>query len=306
MLVLKSLVRNSSAVVTAYLLGSFLLGSSVSLGQTVHKSAKDSGWVLTWHDEFNAADGSRPDPNKWTIMEDGSGFGNHELEYYTSRPVNIHLEKGNLVITARKEAYTGKDGVKRDYTSGRLETAKHFQQKYGRFEARIKLSKGQGIWPAFWLLGNDIHSKGWPDCGEIDIVENVGFEPSKVHGTLHGPKYSGGHALTAGYSLPADARFSDAFHIFAVEWEPESIRFYVDDKLYATQTPKDIPADGSWAFDHPFFVLLNLAVGGDWPGYPDATTVFPVSMLVDYVRVYQRKDESAVRQVSMSKSSSLR
>lgn len=289
---LKYFVRKFSSAVAVCVFTSLVFGSSLSFGQAQQKVTKGGEWTLTWSDEFNGAKGSQPDPSKWTIMEDGSGFGNHEVEYYTRKPENIHLENGNLVITARKESYTGKDGVSRDYTSGRLETAKHFEQQYGRFEARIKLPKGQGIWPAFWMLGNDVHSKGWPACGEIDIVENVGFEPSKVHGTLHGPKYSGSQAVTAGYTLPDQARFSDAFHVFAVEWEPKAIRFYVDDQLYATQTPQSIPAGSRWVFDHPFFILLNVAVGGDWPGYPDATTTFPVSMLVDYVRVYQRKTKT--------------
>jgi beta-glucanase (GH16 family) len=254
--------------------------------KTAHK-----GWTLVWSDEFNGPDGSMPDPEKWTIVKDGSGFGNKELEYYTDRPANVHLEKGNLVLTARRENYTGPDGILREYTSARLETSGHFQQQYGRFEARIKLPSGQGIWPAFWMLGNDIGSAGWPACGEIDIMENVGFEPAKIHGSLHGPQYSGDNPLTGAWTLPNHARFSDDFHVFAVEWEPQVIRFYVDDFLYETQTVDSIPSHKHWAFDHPFFLLLNVAVGGQWPGNPDTTTSFPVSMLVDYVRVYQLTDD---------------
>jgi beta-glucanase (GH16 family) len=250
-----------------------------------HTDHVASKWTLVWKDEFNGPDGSMPDPDKWTMVRDGSGFGNQELQYYTDLPSNVHIAKGNLVITARKEQYTGADGISRDYTSARLQTAGHFQQKYGRFEARIKIAKGQGIWPAFWLLGSDFDSAGWPACGEVDIMENVGFEPSKVHGTLHGPGYSGNNPLTGAYTLPRTA-MSDDFHVFAVEWAPKEIRFYVDGHLFETQTVDSIPGSKRWVFDHPFYILLNLAVGGVWPGNPDATTLFPATMLVDYVRVY--------------------
>jgi beta-glucanase (GH16 family) len=275
-----------------YALGLLLLlgaGTPYGLGATNSKGTNgpNKDWTLVWSDEFNGPDGSPPDPDKWSIVQDGSGFGNQELQYYTARPANVHQEKGNLVITARKEDYTGRDGISRAYTSARLETAGHFQQKFGRFEARIKLPKGQGIWPAFWMLGSDVGTAGWPACGEIDVVENVGFEPSKIHGSLHGPQYSGTNPLTGAFVLPNQAHFSDSFHVFAVEWEPKVVRFYVDNILYETQTVDSIPSYKHWAFDHPFFVLLNVAVGGTWPGNPDATTHFPVSMLVDYVRVYQ-------------------
>jgi beta-glucanase (GH16 family) len=142
------------------------------------------------------------------------------------------------------------------------------------------------MWPAFWMLGNDNKSAGWPMCGEIDIMENVGYEPGKIHGSMHGPGYSGGSPLTGAYSLPAGAKFADDFHVFAVEWDASAVRFYVDDQLYETQTPDSIPSSKHWVFDHPFFILLNLAVGGQWPKDPDATTQFPQQMLVDYVRVY--------------------
>ena len=268
----------------------FIMTATASGSGVPHgKDAINDKWSLVWSDEFNGPDGSMPDPTKWTIVKDGSGFGNHELEYYTDRPANVHLEKGNLVITAMKENYTGADGTQREYTSARLETAGHFQQEYGRYEARIKIPKGQGIWPAFWMLGSDIGTVGWPACGEIDIVENVGFEPSKVHGSMHGPQYSGDNPLTGAYTLPHHVAFSDAFHVFAVEWEPQVVRFYVDNIRYETQTIDSIPSHKHWAFDHPFFVLLNVAVGGQWPGNPDASTSFPTSMLVDYVRVYQLK-----------------
>jgi beta-glucanase (GH16 family) len=243
-------------------------------------------WKLSWSDEFNGPDGSAPDVSKWEIVTGGSGFGNKELEQYTTRPVNVHQEHGNLVITARHETFTGADGIQREYTSARLQTKGKFEQKYGRFEARIKIPKGQGMWPAFWLLGNDNSTTGWPACGEIDIMENVGYEPGKIHGSMHGPRYSGDSPLTGGYSVPAGSAFADNFHVFAVEWNASAVRFYVDNHLYETQTPDSIPSSKRWVFDHPFFILLNLAVGGNWPKDPDPTTQFPQQMLVDYVRVY--------------------
>jgi beta-glucanase (GH16 family) len=245
------------------------------------------GWTLTWSDEFNQHDGSPPDPTKWKIETGGDGWGNKELEYYTSRPQNLHVKNGTLEMIALKETYTGPDGVTRDYTSARLDTAGKFDQTYGRFEARIKIPYGQGIWPAFWLLGNDVDKVGWPTCGEIDVIENIGREPAIVHGTIHGPGYSGGKGISASYSL-ASGLFADDYHVFAAEWEPNQIRFYVDDHLYATRTPADLPAGTKWVYDHPFFVILDLAVGGGWPGNPDGTTVFPQTMLVDYVRVYKK------------------
>jgi beta-glucanase (GH16 family) len=248
-------------------------------------------WALVWSDEFNGPDGSMPDLGKWTIVKGGSGFGNRELEYYTDRPANLHVEKGNLVITARKEDYTGPDGVKKEYTSARLETAGHFQEQYGRIEARIKLPKGQGIWSAFWMLGSNFDSIQWPDCGEIDIMENIGSEPAKIHGSLHGHGYSGGSPLSGVFALPDQAQFSDEFHVYAIEWGPQIIRFYVDNILYETQTGNSVPPNTHWAFDHPFYILMNVAVGGYWPGNPDGTTSFPTSMLVDYVRVYKLKDD---------------
>jgi len=249
--------------------------------------------TLVWSDEFNSPDGSRPDPAKWAVVNNGSGYGNKELEYYTDRASNVREQNGKLVITARREQYVGRDGVSQPYTSARIESRGRLELKYGRIEARIKLPKGQGIWPAFWMLGSDFERIGWPDCGEIDIMENVGFEPSKVHGSLHGPGYSGGSPLSGVYTLPDDGRFSDGFHVFAIEWEPRVIRFYVDGILYETQTADNVPPGHRWVFDHPFYIVLNVAVGGYWPGNPDATTPFPVNMLVDYVRVYRLGDERA-------------
>jgi beta-glucanase (GH16 family) len=249
-------------------------------------------WVLTWSDEFNGPDHSPVDPSKWVLQSGGTGWGNEELEYYTTRPENVYVDHGNLVIRSLAEKYTGPDGVTRDYTSARLKTQGKFSQAYGRFEARIKIPAGQGMWPAFWMLGDDIAKVDWPDCGEIDIMENVGKQPGIVHGSIHGPGYTGSIGLEAHYQLPHGQKFSDQFHLFAIEWEPGVVRFYVDRHLYVTRTPADLRAGWQWVFDHPFFLVLNLAVGGDWPGSPDATTRFPKTMLVDYVRVYRRADAS--------------
>jgi beta-glucanase (GH16 family) len=248
----------------------------------------ERGRKLVWSDEFNGTDGSPVDTSKWVLETGGNGWGNDELEYYTARPENSFQQGGNLVIKAVQEKYTGQDGVTRDYTSARLKTLGKFSHKYGRFEARIKIPQGQGIWPAFWMMGDDIAKKDWPSCGEIDIMENIGKEPSLVHGTIHGPGYSGDKGIGASYGLPNDQRFADDFHVYAVEWEKKAIRFYVDDHLYTTRTPAELPKGTKWVYNHPFFLLLNVAVGGGWPGNPDSTSIFPKTMLVDYVRVYKR------------------
>lgn len=252
-----------------------------------------ASWRRSWSEEFNGrTTGAKVDPAKWRAEIGGSGWGNKEFEFYTDSPKNAYIDgKGSLVIKAIEETlppnFTCWYGACR-YTSARLTTKHTFNQTYGRFEARIKIPYGQGIWPAFWLLGKNIDTVGWPACGEIDIMENIGREPTLVHGTMHGPGFSGGDAVGASYSLPGGRRFADDYHIYAVEWEPEAIRWYVDGKLYQTRTPADLPAGTRWMFDRPVFVILNLAVGGAWPGNPDATTSLPQMMLVDYVRVYRR------------------
>ena len=157
-----------------------------------------------------------------------------------------------------------------------------FEQAYGRFEARIQIPRGQGIWPAFWMLGNDIGTNPWPAGGEIDVLENIGKEPNMLYGTVHGPGYSGGEGIT--HSTTVGAPLADAFHTYAVEWEPDVIRWYLDGQQYGQVTPADLGGD-RWVFDHPFTMLLNVAVGGNWPGYPDGTTQFPQRMVVDWVRV---------------------
>jgi beta-glucanase (GH16 family) len=267
---------------------SFFLFSIHGLAQSHASTTQDKKWVMIWSDEFTGPNGSAVDSTKWVFDVGGDSWGNRELEYYTNRLQNVHLENGNLVIEARTEKYKGADGVTRDYTSARIKTQGKFSQTYGRFEARLKIPYGQGLWPAFWMLGDDIDRIGWPACGEIDIMENIGKEPSVNHGSIHGPGYTGDVGIETHYTLPARRRLADDFHTYGVEWEPNEIRFYVDDDFYATQTRANLRPGQRWVFDHPFFLLLNVAVGGDWPGSPDASTKFPQTMLVDYVRVYGR------------------
>ena len=244
-------------------------------------------WTLVWHDEF---DGPTLDTTKWSLLTGGNGWGNNESEYYTVRRENAYVEKGVLVIKAIRERYSGPDHVEKPYTSARMQTLGKFEQAYGKFEARIQVPAGNGIWPAFWMLGADIKTARWPGCGEIDIMENIGREPNIVHGTLHGPGYSGDKGITGQYALPEGQRLSGDFHVYNVEWEPDVIRWYIDSHLYHTVSRADLPPNTRWVFDHPFFLLLNVAVGGNWPGPPDESTVFPQTMLVDYVRVYQRRN----------------
>jgi beta-glucanase (GH16 family) len=243
---------------------------------------------LVFADEFNGVSGSSIDLTKWTMQTGGNGWGNKELQYYTDSRENTYQDgKGSLVIKTIKQAlplsYKCWYGQCK-YTSARLMTRNKFDQKYGRFEARIKIPRGIGIWPAFWMLGNDIDKLGWPQCGEIDIMENIGREPSTIHGTIHGPGYSGSNGVGAPYSLIKNKVFADDFHVYSAAWRENQINFYVDTHLYKTITPKDLP--GRWVYDHPFFMILNLAIGGAWSGAPDDATTFPQTMIVDYVRVY--------------------
>jgi beta-glucanase (GH16 family) len=254
--------------------------------------ARAADWHLVWSDEFNGPAGTGIDTNKWTAETGGDGWGNKEWEFYTADPTNASLDgNGGLAITAIKSAphtFRTKYGPG-EISSARLITHKKFAVTYGRIEARIKIPGGQGMWPAFWIMGEDIDSQGWPGCGEVDIMENIGKEPDTVHGSLHGPGFSNDDGdPTAPFRLPKPARFADDFHVYGVEWEPQEIRWYVDGQMYERVTQKDLPPHGKWVFNQPFFLLLNLAVGGEWPGSPDKTTPFPAVMTVDYVRVYQR------------------
>lgn len=278
-------------------------GSDVTvttLDDVLHGNTSAAGWEPFFADDFDTPAATSPDWSVWTpeigdgTANDVPGWGNNELQAYTDRPENVaHDGEGNLVITARAsdgdapECYYGGPC---EYTSARLITLDKIEFTYGRVEARMKLPDGQGVWPAFWLLGADVAEVGWPASGEIDIMENIGHEPSTVHGTIHGPGYSGGNAIGRPYELPEGERFADEFHVFALEWEPGALRWYVDGELFSTVTPDDIPTGTEWVYDHPFFLIFNIAVGGNWPGYPDDTTTFPQTMEIDYVRVLQSAD----------------
>jgi len=245
-------------------------------------------YELIWQDEFN---NGMIDPRKWDHEVNGHGGGNNELQYYTDRTVNSYAEDGTLHIVARKETYTGDDGT-RYFTSARLRTMGKGDWKYGRFEIRAKLPRGQGLWPAIWMLPTDWAYGGWAASGEIDIMELLGHEPEKVHGTLHyGGEYPNNVHTGDSYTLTAGT-FADTFHVFRMDWDTTEFRWYVDGEHYQTQTQwysanGDFPAP----FDRRFHILLNVAVGGNWPGDPDASTPFPQTMEVDYVRVYKRQSE---------------
>lgn len=243
-------------------------------------------WELVWADEFEGEAGTPIDAAAWTCEIGGHGWGNNEMQYYTSRLENVALDgAGNLAIVARQEnpeEYTCHYG-RCAYTSARCITQDKVEFTYGRVEARLRIPFGQGIWPAFWMLGADFPEVGWPDSGEIDVMENIGAEPRTVYGTIHGPGYSGANGIGAGYT-GAEA-FAADFHVYALDWDPAALRWYVDGVLVNTITTNDLNGR-PWVYDHDFFMILNVAVGGHWPGFPDETTEFPQTMLVDYVRVY--------------------
>jgi beta-glucanase (GH16 family) len=250
-------------------------------GTTCKKQPTKPTWSLVWQDEFSGPAGQRPDSTRWAF-DIGTDWGNAQLEYDTARPENVSLDgQGNLAITARQESYQNQN-----YTSARINTRGLFEQAGGRFEARMRMPRGHGLWPAFWLLGSNFAAVPWPGCGEIDIMEYRGQETSVVHGSLHGPGYFGGGAITTSYSAPA--ALDATFHVYAVEWTSTSISWSVDYHVYFTATPGSMPAGGQWVFNHPFFVILDLAVGGGFVGPPDANTTFPQQLLVDYVRVFNR------------------
>lgn len=234
---------------------------------------------LVWQDEFATA--GAPNAAVWNFDTGtgSNGWGNNELQYYTNRPENIVVQNGVLKITAIKESYLGSA-----YTSARILTKGKYQKQYGRLEARIKMPYGKGLWPAFWLLGANSDTAIWPACGEIDVVEYLGSNPTTVFGTLHGPGYSGGAAISKSFTLPNN-RFDNDFHIFGIEWGENYVNFYIDEVLYNQITPAKVT--GEWVFNRPFYIILNMAVGGNYPGSPNAETVFPQSMLVDYIRVYE-------------------
>ncbi|WP_235298676.1 glycoside hydrolase family 16 protein [Portibacter marinus] len=260
-----------------YLLA-FLMITLLALSCSDDNGIKNTTWQLVWEDNFDGEQGQLPNPENWTY-DVGTDWGNAQLEYDTDRADNVQLDgQGNLAIIARRENFAGSS-----FTSGRIKTQGLFDQAYGRFEARILMPYGPGIWPAFWLLGSDIDEVNWPQCGEIDIMEYRGQEPNIIHGSVHGPGYSGGNAITKSYGLQK-ARFDTDFYIYAIEWGGDYIDFFVNDDLYQRITPEDVT--GEWVYDHPFFIILNVAVGGNYVGFPTDQTVFPQTMLVDYVRVY--------------------
>ncbi|HKK70165.1 MAG TPA: glycoside hydrolase family 16 protein [Candidatus Krumholzibacteria bacterium] len=263
-----------------------LLSGLVFLVPACGDDDEDEGtYVLTWSDEFDGPADTSPDPEKWTydIGTGVNGWGNAQLEYDTDRIENVRLDgEGHLEIVAREEEFGD-----RQYTSARIKTEGLFTQRYGRFEARIQLPRGQGIWPAFWMLGDDFRQVGWPDSGEIDIMEYRGQNPDEVLGTVHGPGYSGGASIGARFILDG-GDFDAGFHVFSIEWTDDRITWFVDDVPYHRVRPQDL-GGREWVFDHPFFMILNVAVGGNFVGPPDETTRFPQTMRVDWVRVYERQ-----------------
>ncbi|MEV8379042.1 glycoside hydrolase family 16 protein [Kribbella sp. NPDC056861] len=273
------------------LLGAVLVhAGAASNASTTTTSAAAPAWKLTFSQEFNNAAGARPDSTKWNYDLGGEPtWGNEEWQYYTNRPQNVQMDgKGNLVISARKEKLAGMANCQFgtcDITSGRITTRNKFNQKYGKWEARIKVPAGQGLWPAFWMMGNNDDVVDWPGNGEIDVMEIVGNEPSTTYGTAHGPGYSGENGPGGSKTL-ASGKFADTYHTFTMEWWPSSITWYLDGVKFKSISKGGLPVGKQWVFDHNFYILLNLAVGGTWPGPPNSATKFPANLLIDYVRVY--------------------
>jgi beta-glucanase (GH16 family) len=253
---------------------------TVTGGLTIASRHDSASAAVIWSEDFNGAAGTGVDTSRWNFDTGGGGFGNSELEYYNSGTSNVAMDGlGNLVITARRESggHTCWYGTCQ-YTSGRIQTAGKFTQLYGHIEARIQVPKGNGLWPAFWMLGGS----NWPTDGEIDIMENVGRTPNTVYGTIHGPGYSGANGVGGTRTLAAP--LGDAFHTFAVDWSPNLIVWTIDGSEYFRATPANIGGN-QWVYSHPFFIILNLAVGGPFPGSPDASTPATSRMLIDYIHV---------------------
>lgn len=254
-------------------------GTYLPTSNTGYVSASSyAGYHLAWSDEFN---GQALNENDWNYETGGSGWGNNELENYTARLQNVFVSSGNLIIEARKEDY----GTNH-YTSARLTTKGKQSFTFGRIDIRAKLPVLKGMWPALWMLGNNIDQLGWPACGETDIMELIGTHPNQVVGSLHW-KQSNGSAGTYNNTYTIGAGdFSQQFHVYSLIWDMNSMKILVDDQIYVTATDANITT-GTYPFNNPFFFIFNVAVGGDWPGPPDGTTVFPQRMFVDYVRVFQ-------------------
>lgn len=273
-------ILNIHTVRAGAFIGISLLAFSCQPVET--QQLEERTWTLTWSDDFDGNAGEAPDPAKWgyDIGTGDNGWGNQELQYYTDRAENVSLDgEGNLVITATNEFFGGSP-----FTSARITTKDLFSQTYGRFEARMITPSGPGLWPAFWMLGDNIDEVSWPQCGEIDIMEMRGQQPNITLGSLHGPGYSAGNSISGSYSLEDD-RFDKDFHIYAVEWFEDRIDFFVDDFLYQRLTPEDVT--GEWVYNQDMFLILNVAVGGTFVGFPTGQTPFPQPMIIDYVRVYQ-------------------
>jgi len=238
-----------------------------------------TGYDLVWQDEF---DGNELNQNDWSYEIGAGGWGNNELQYYTDRADNSRVQDGNLIIEAKQESFSGSN-----YTSARLITSGKQSFTWGRVDIRAILPEGQGVWPALWMLGENIWTIGWPACGEIDIMELVGHEPSTVHGTAHwGPQgQTFSNNAGTGFNLSGGEKFSDKYHVFSIIWEPGKIKWLVDDQQYFQIENADI--NEAYRFDDEFFFIFNIAVGGNWPGSPDASTQFPQQMIVDYIRVFQ-------------------
>ncbi len=250
-------------------------------------AAPPPGYKLAWSEEFKQQPGSKPDPARWNYDLGGHGWGNNELQNYVDDAAHAQVVADRGAGDGRALRIRATSDGNGKYTSARLHTNGKATAHYGYIEARLKLPYGQGIWPAFWMLGEDIGKVGWPACGEIDVMEHIGRDTNTVFGSLHGPGYSAGNALHASYKLPGGKAFKDGYHTFGVLWKKDAITFSVDGKPYRTRTPADLPEGTKWVFDKPHFFIVNLAVGGHWPGKPDATTVFPQDYLVDYIRVYR-------------------
>lgn len=282
----------ASPVVTASPATTVMPTQAPTAPPTAPPSIDPAQWELAWSDEFDGPAGTPPDPATWGYdLGDGSavglqGWGNQERQWYTDRPENAATDgEGNLLIAVRKG-----DGAQGcwygpcEHTSARITTRDRFEIQYGRLEARIKVPGDFGLWPAFWLLGTNIGTTPWPECGEIDVMEFVGRRPTEFTGTIHGPGYSG--SSNYGASVDLGKPVGDDFHVFAIDWRPGHIAWYVDGAKYHEATPADI-APNDWVFDHPFFMTLNVAVGGNLGGPVPPSTVFPTPMVVDYVRLYE-------------------
>jgi beta-glucanase (GH16 family) len=254
----------------------------VPVETTTHQA---SPWKLAWRDEFDRPRGAVPDPSKWTSNVGGEGWGNHQLEYNTNNQNAYHDGQGNLVLEARKGNPAGYHCWYGpcQYTSAHITTRGHFSFTYGLLEARIKIPYDQGIWTSFWLLGSNYKTVGWPACGEIDVMENVSPESATIYGSVHGPEN-----FSSSYKLQHGA-FADNFHIFALEWNADHLYFFVDGDNYAVLPRTTLKKQAHWVYDHPFDIILNLAVGGNWPGNPSSTTKFPQRLYVSYMRLYTDK-----------------